>query len=214
VDTTFSLKFVLPKKVTDLQRKEILNAFNNGIDLKLISKSFNFSLVTIVRQLKNMLGEEIFNEIKDKNKNNLLEPTNLNHEKKFDFDTEKENFKEQFVEVIPIIEGVELEKQKEFASEPLKEANLPDVVYMLIDKNIELIPKMLKEYPEWSFMPKEDLKRYTLEIFDDHKFAKKICTKNQKLIKVPNSKVFFLASNFLKSKGITRIIFNNLLLAF
>tara|TARA_B100000212_G_scaffold119733_1_gene89515 strand:- start:2236 stop:2883 length:648 start_codon:yes stop_codon:yes gene_type:complete len=213
VNTTFHLKFVLPKKVTDLQRKEILNAFKNGLDLKVISKSFNFSLVTIVRQLKNMLGEEIFNEIKDKNKNILLEPTNLNHEKKFDFDTEKENFKEQFVEVIPMIEGVELEKQKEFASEPLEEANLPDVVYMLIDKNIELIPKMLKEYPEWSFMPKEDLKRFTLQIFDDHKFAKKICTKNQKLIKVPNSKVFFLASNLLKSKGITRIIFNNLLLA-
>lgn len=204
----------MPKKVTDLQRKEILNEFKNGIDLKLISKNYNFSLVTIVRQLKKILGEELFNAIKDKNKNNLIDTNNFNNEKKIDFDTEKEDFKEQFVEVIPITEGVELEKQIEFASEPLKEANLPDVVYMLIDKNIELIPKMLKDYPEWSFMPKEDLKRYTLEIFDDHKFAKKLWTKNQKLIKVPNSKVFFLASKFLKSKGITRIIFNNLLLAF
>tara|TARA_B100000212_G_scaffold244225_1_gene186278 strand:- start:515 stop:1162 length:648 start_codon:yes stop_codon:yes gene_type:complete len=210
----FNLKFILPKKVTDLQRKEILNAFNNGIDLKVISKNFNFSLATIVRQLKNILGDELFNEIKNKNENNLINLKDFRQENKLELNHENESFNEQFVEVIPITEGVELENQKEFASESLKEANLPDIVYMLIDKNIELMPKMLKEYPEWSFMPNDDLKRYTLEIFDDHKFAKKLCTKNQKLIKVPNSRVFFLASKFLKSKGITRIIFNNLLLAF
>ena len=84
---------------------------------------------------------------------------------------------------------------------------------MLIDKNIELIPKMLREYPQWSFLPNEDLDRMTLEIFEEQKYAKKLCTKNQKLIKVPNSNVFLIASNVLKSKGISRIIFNNLLIA-
>ena len=52
-----------------------------------------------------------------------------------------------------------------------------------------------------------------LEIFDDHKYAKKLCSKNQKLIKIPNPNVFSVASDLLKSKGITRIIFNKLLLA-
>ncbi len=111
------------------------------------------------------------------------------------------------------MDGIELNKQKDLASEPLIEAKLPEVVYMLVDKNIELIPKMLKDYPQWSFLPQQDLNRMSLEIFDDHKYAKKLCTKNQKLIKVPNPNVFLIASNSLKSKGITRIIFNNLLLA-
>jgi len=84
---------------------------------------------------------------------------------------------------------------------------------MLVDKNIELVPKMLKEYPQWSFLPQQDLNRMSLEIFDDHIYAKKLCTKNQKLIKVPNPDVFLKATSSLKSKGITRIIFNNLLLA-
>ena len=53
----------------------------------------------------------------------------------------------------------------------------------------------------------------SLEIFDDYNHAKKLCTKNQKLIKVPNPNVFLIASSSLKAKGITRIIFNNLLLA-
>ena len=218
----------MPKKVSDLQKTEILNSFKSGMNLKDISAIYNFSLPTIIRQLKNIIGVKKFNEIKNKNLNSsknekkynpiinksdiTYEESNKTHES--DMTCASDQLEERFFEIVPIEEVIELSVQKELASEPLKDANLPDVVYMLIDKNIELIPKMLKEYPEWSFMPKEDLKRYTLEIFDDHKFAKKLCTKNQKLIKVPNSKVFFLASNFLKSKGITRIIFNNLLLAF
>ena len=84
---------------------------------------------------------------------------------------------------------------------------------MLIDKKIELNPKTLREYPEWSFLPEDDLDRLTIEIFSEQKFAKKYCTKNQKLIKVPNSKVFLIASQSLKLKGISRIIFNDSLLS-
>ena len=130
-----------------------------------------------------------------------------------DKSSEVDHFEEKFIEVMPIVDGIELNNQKDLASEPLIEAKLPDIVYMLVDKNIELLPKMLKEYPEWSFLPQQDLNRMSLEIFDDHKYAKKLCTKNQKLIKVPNPDVFLKATSSLKSKGITRIIFNNLLLA-
>ena len=90
---------------------------------------------------------------------------------------------------------------------------MPEIVYMLVDKNIELLPRMVKDYPEWGFLPQQDLNRMSLEIFDDHNYAKKLCSKNQKLIKIPNPNVFLIASRILKSKGITRIIFNNLLLA-
>ena len=36
---------------------------------------------------------------------------------------------------------------------------------MIVDKNIELITKHLKEYPSWQFLPEEDLNRKTIEIF-------------------------------------------------
>ena len=208
----------MPKKVSENQKKEILNAFVSGINLKLLSEKYKLSQATIVRQLKNNLGLNKFKELRDKNKESQKEKNailieDLVAENNFEKSVEDDRFKEEFIEVIPITDGIELNNQKDLASEPLKEANLPNIVYMLVDKNIELLPKMLKEYPEWGFLPKQDLNRMSLEIFDDHNYAKKLCTKNQKLIKVPNPNVFLIASSSLKAKGITRIIFNNLLLA-
>ncbi len=209
----------MPKKVSALQKKEILNLFKVGVDLNDISAKYNFSLITIARHLKNILGAEKFNELKN-NKKKFIKTDkkndivgNSNKTNKLQATRKEEQSNEQFFEVIPITEGIDFNHHKEFASEPLKDANLPEIVYLLIDKNIELIPKMLREYPQWSFLPNEDLDRMTLEIFEEQKYAKKLCTKNQKLIKVPNSNVFLIASNVLKSKGISRIIFNNLLIA-
>ena len=96
---------------------------------------------------------------------------------------------------------------------PIKSVELPKVVYMIVDKQIDLCIKSLRDYPDWNFLPDEDLNRLTLEIFTDHKYAKKYCNKNQKLIKIPNPKVFLLASKSLKKKGISRIIFDELLLS-
>ena len=208
----------MPKKVSENQKKEILNSFVSGINLKLLSEKYKLSQATIVRQLKNNLGLNKFKELRDKNnksekeKNTIL-IEDLVAENNLEKSGENDHFEEEFVEVIPITDGIELNNQKDLASEPLREANLPNIVYMLVDKNIELLPKMLKEYPEWGFLPQEDLNRMSLEIFDDHNYAKKLCTKNQKLIKVPNPNVFLMAASSLKLKGITRIIFNNLLLA-
>ena len=77
---------------------------------------------------------------------------------------------------------------------------------MVVDKNIELEIKLLKDYPEWEFLPNEDLKRRTIEIYSDLKLAKRACSKEQKVIKVPNTDVFRIVSPILISRGISRII--------
>ena len=58
----------MPKKVSALQKKEILNLFKVGVDLNDISAKYNFSLITIARHLKNILGAEKFNELKNNKK--------------------------------------------------------------------------------------------------------------------------------------------------
>ena len=211
----------MPKKVSESQKKAILDAFINGNDINAISISYDFSPITISRQLKKLLSKNDFEEIKAKNlkltkknpENKLLENNDI---------TKKEENKELFnnrsleeskFEIIPIIQEIEITKQKDFTTQPLKETNLPDLVYMLIDKKIELTPKLLGDYPQWSYMSDDDLKRFTLEIFSDQKSAKKHCHKNQKLIKIPNPNVFLIASKILRLKGITRIIFDDLLLS-
>ncbi len=202
----------MSKRVSDLQKEEILNLFINGIDLNQISESYEFSLATIVRQLKNMIGVDAFKKYKLKKKNIQKVQNNPSHlENNLNSKFDNENFEEKFIEVIPITDQIQFDRQKELTSEPITEAKLPEIVYLIVDKKIELVPKLLKDYPEWSYMPEEDLKRVTLEIYADQKNAKKCCSKNEKTIKIPNSKVFIIASKLLKSKGITRVIFNDLL---
>ena len=134
---------------------------------------------------------------------------NLSNKKGSSFAEEANNF----FEIVPLTEGIELDKQKDLSSIPISEFDLPKVVYLLVDNKIELDPKLLKDYPEWGFLPKEDLIRNTIQIFADKNNAQLNCRNNQKLIKVPNPDVFFIASKFLKAKGISRIIFQNYLLS-
>ena len=84
---------------------------------------------------------------------------------------------------------------------------------MIVDKKIELEIKLLKDFPEWGFLPTDDLNRKTIEIYFDMKNAKRFCGKEQKVIKVPNTKVFELVAPLLLSRGISRIVSDDLLIA-
>ena len=77
---------------------------------------------------------------------------------------------------------------------------------MIVNKNIELETKFLKEYPDWQFLPQEELNRKTIEIYLDMKIAKRFCNKDQKVIRVPNTDVFKITASVLLNKGISRII--------
>ena len=84
---------------------------------------------------------------------------------------------------------------------------------MIVDKKIELEVKFLKDYPEWQFLPASDLDRKTIQIFFDLKIAKRSCPKEKKVIKVPNTKVFQIAAPYLISRGISRIVTSDKLIA-
>ena len=220
--------FVLPKKVSEIQKQKISESFINGSEIKEISEIYKFSKQTIIKQLKNTLGDKEFNSINNKRAiNSELEKTKsrkIKNDEKFlsqknlmqdDINTnlEKEIIENTFFEIPPIATEIDLENQRDITSKTLTEANLPKIVYMIVDKNIELEPKLLKEFPEWSFLSENDLKRKTIQIFSDQKLAKQTCSKNQKLIKVPDANIFLMASEILKSRGISRIIFEDTLLA-
>ena len=77
---------------------------------------------------------------------------------------------------------------------------------MVVEKKIELEIKLLKDFPEWDFLPNGDLNRKTIEIFFDLNLAKRSCKKEQKVLKVPNTDVFRIAAPVLLKKGISRIV--------
>ena len=195
----------MPKKVSDIDKEKILESFVNGLDIKDIATVYNFSPTTITKQLKLLLGEKKYSEIKKSisNTNKKLLDEKILSKKEENSNVESE---ESFFEIVPISTGIELEIQKELSSQPLKDVNLPSIVYMLVDKKVELIPRLLSDYPEWSFLPEDDLKRKTIEIFSELKVAKRKCNRDEKVIKVPNPDIFRIVAPILISKGITRII--------
>ena len=118
-----------------------------------------------------------------------------------------------FFEIPPLDCEIENTKQKDLSSTPLSQFNFPDVVYMIVDKKIELEIKLLKEFPDWEFLSQNELNRKTIEIHNDLQTAKRLCSKEQKVIKVANTNVFKIVAPILLSRGITRIVSSDNLIA-
>ena len=219
----------MAKRLTEKQKSEIAEYFKNGKTIEALSEDFNCTTLTITRNLKKKLGELIYKELVEINKNADELNTLLEKEKntKNDFELSKKSSKNEFsddlildanqsennnfsgnefIEISPLHFEIENVPRKELSSIPIQEIDFPKTVYMIVDKNIELEIKLLKDYPEWEFLPNEDLERKTIEIYCDLKLAKRSCSKEQKVIKVPNTDVFRIVSPILISRGISRIV--------
>ena len=226
----------MAKRLTENQRKEIINLFKNGDSIDDLSKEYKCANSTIIRNLKKDLGERTYKELAKKIKtsieknithdNAIIEDSNTeliiqsfkNHDKedrslsKSDAESNLSSVTE-FIEIAPLNYEIENVPRKELSSVPIEKIEFPKIVYMVVGKNIELEIKLLKEYPEWDFLPNEDLTRKTIEIYFDIKTAKRACGKEQKVIKVPNTDVFKIVSPILISRGISRIVSEEKLIA-
>ena len=218
--------FNLAKRLTEKQKEEIKINFLDNQSVEFLSEKFNCTKTTIIRNLKKSLGEIKYKEILNK----LNETFHFKDEKLLENDNEPIYEKniinkldntsisigrsnedminpfESFIEITPLDHDFEVVSQKDISSIPLSEIKLPNMVFLIVKKEIELETKYLKDYPEWQFLPKNDLKRKTIEIHFDLKTAKRICNKDQKVLKVPNTDVFRIVAPILISRGISRIV--------
>ena len=226
----------MAKKLSEKQKEEIVNFFKSGKSIDQLSKEFNFTKLTIVRNLKKNLGETRYLELFKKNKltthrlkskekeskfNDEEDNTSIENKNEKIFDKELLNkkseelfpFQNPFTEIVPLDYEIENSNQKDLSSIPICEVDFPKIVYMIVNNKIELETKFLKDYPAWHFLAEEELNRKTIEIYNDMKIAKRFCNKEQKIIKVPNTEVFKIVSPILISRGITRIINEEKLIA-
>ena len=224
----------MPKRLSNLQKEEIINRFSSGESIDKLSEDYNCTNITIKRNLKKSLGERKYKELifmgkssdkllikENQNvsivKDNLIKKDHIGS-KNNDSNT-IENIEEDFLEASPFIEitplnyEIENSPQKDLSSIPINEIDFPKTVFMVVDKKIELEIKYLKDFPNWQFLSKEELDRKTIEIFDELKVAKRFCNKDQKVIKVSNTDVFRLVAPILLSKGISRIVNSDKLIA-
>ena len=206
----------MAKRISEKQKIEILEDFINEKTIDEISKKFNFTKLTISRNLKKSLGNEKYSQLMKiskivKNSTDKKQISDNNHSNSKE-SSEAYN-QDSFVEIAPLDYEIEKAPDRDFSSVPIAEVDLPKVVYMVVDKQIELETKLLKDYAVWSFLPEKDLNRKTIEIFSEIKVAKRFSNKDQKVIKVPNSDVLRVAAPILVSKGISRIVSSETLIA-
>ena len=220
---------ILTKRLTAKQKEEIVVSFRLGRDIDALSQKYSCTKSTIIRNLKKNLGELNYKDFIEKNKSlkekpetnknqtNDLVHTNFDNEHfkndSYDHKVLNENISssnfapvDSFLEISPIDYEIDNSSRKELSSVQLSEVDFPKVVYMIVDKKIELEIKLLKDFPEWQFLPQDDLSRKTIEIFFDLNLAKRSCNKEQKVLKVSNTDVFRIASPVLTAKGISRIV--------
>ena len=216
----------MPKRLNDIQRKEITKRFLNGETPDSLAEKFKYTKFTILKHIKESIGTELFNNLNksmkptvynslskdsiniDKVKEEIKQVNSNLQEETIDQNLNENNFLENspFMELVPLDLDIDNTKRKDLSSIPISQIDFPEMVYLIVDKKIELEIKILKDYPEWHFLPEEDLQIKTIEIYSDLKVAKRDCKKDQKVIKVPNPNVFKIASKIMVSRGITRII--------
>ena len=192
----------MSKRITEKEIKDLVNDFRSGILLKSLVESYGYSKTTINKYLKKNIDEK---EYKILTKSQILD-NQISNNNFSEVNNESCDFQSDFYELEPVDVHIDQESRKDFSSVPLDTINFPPIVYMIVDKNIELKTKLLKEYASWQFLPEEDLNRKTIEVFFEMKNAKSMCNKDQKVIKIPNTNVFKIAAPILLSRGISRIV--------
>lgn len=219
----------MAKRLTEREKENLISEFTEGEIVENLSQKFGCTKLTVIRNLKKSLGEKVYLDLSNKRKSTQKEfgkiaidiKSALNKEEKKESDDLKIKDKDflnsiqnssdyshnsSFLEIVPLDFDIENSPRKELSSVHISEVELPKIAYIIVDKHTELEIKLIKDYPNWEFLPPDDLNRKAFEIYIDIKNAKRICNKEQKVIKLPNTKVLKIAAPHLVSRGISRIV--------
>ena len=143
---------------------------------------------------------------------NLL--SNDQYNKDHGLNNTTQNIDNNFHLIEPLLSNIDFDQDKQKLDFKIHNYDsLPESVYMIVDKKVELEFKIISDLPEWDFLPKNELERNAIILFANQRSAKRSCSKNQRVIKIPNTSIFKLSKSYLISKGITRLILDDLLIA-
>ena len=209
----------MARRLTETQIQEIILSFSGGKSIDALAKKFKCSKLTISRNLKKNISESTYKDLISKNK--FSEQNSFNNKKiknlteKDSASASQDNYFESssFFEITPLNEEIDNLPQRDLSSIPISDVKFPKVVYMVVDKKIELEIKILKDYPDWQFLSENELNRKTIKVYFELSAAKSMCNKEQKVIKVPNPEVFKIAAPILNSRGISRLVTEDKLIA-
>lgn len=90
---------------------------------------------------------------------------------------------------------------------PLSQATLPRTCYIVIDKFAEPIVRPLKDFADLGQISGDETQQRTLPVLRNHRVAKRFSNqRTQRVIKVPDSRVFQKTTSHLRAKGIVCLL--------
>ena len=90
---------------------------------------------------------------------------------------------------------------------------MPDSVYMLVDRSVELDSKPLKDFPELGDVSESDQERQAIVLFASPRSARRQCGRSQRVISIPDTSIFELTLPYLLARGVTRILLDGKLIS-
>ena len=118
-----------------------------------------------------------------------------------------------FTELVPLVGVADFSDRVPVEVQPLLPGCLPNSVYMLVDKVVELDARPLRDFPELGHLEESELDREGLLLYGNPRAAKRQCGRSQRVIKVPDTAVFERTSEYLLARGITRLVMDGSLIA-
>ena len=212
---------MISRRLSKTQKEEILEAYRAGVSTNALAGQYSCTPNTINRTVKTLLSESEYSLLKKKrskisNKSEKLIDNETVKDKKEDLGVKsnEESYNPEFEVIAPLVSDFDFDPAaQKLDFEILNYECLPESVYMIVDKKVELDSQPISDLPEWSFLPENELKRNAIILFPNQRSAKRICSRNQRVIKIPNTSIFKLSKPYLISKGITRLILEDSIIA-
>ncbi len=166
-----------------------------------LDEELNNPEVNMISNLEIEDTDNFCEELSSKNKINKNQEFDINNNNDFEL-------------IEPLLSEFDFDQDKQKSHfEILHYENLPESVYMIVDKKVELDLQLISDLPEWSFLPADELERNAILLFSNQRSAKRNCSRNQRVIKIPNTSIFKISKSYLISKGITRLILDDSIIA-
>jgi transposase-like protein len=103
--------------------------------------------------------------------------------------------------------GLQIDARSFVAIRPMAEANMPKVCYLVVDRSAELVTPPLRDFGELGTIATAETEAKTLPVFDNHRVARRFSNvRTQRVIKVPDTRIFYKVTTHLQAKGITRML--------
>jgi hypothetical protein len=216
-------------RLSDSQKAELVERYRQGESSSELAAAYGCSANTVSRTVKAALDPAEYDRLKQQRQRGAGQPPQAPVEEEpsllaiddaddfagDDSDDDLDDGDDPFVAVgVAPLEAHHSALQAEpVQAQPLEASALPESLYMLVDKTVELQARPLREFAELGPLPAHEEERQALLLFANPRQAKRQCGRTQRVIKMPDPAVLVRTASYLQVKGISRVVVEGTLYA-